>query len=245
MSLADRLREARTTAGMSQTELAERSGVSQSTIANIESGRNEGSKYIVKIADALNLNPRWLIASELPRTVYDVRSVSAEESRRDPNIVPESPTRRPWTSEPTILPSVLPDLWMDRSEVSTDAGGRAEWKKVEDRALSVKSAVFPAVGTHPSRCRVISVPDDSMDPFANLGDLFVIDLTKAVPREGRIFAILFAGDVVIRQVFTQPGGGLVLHAYNPSFPDKHIAALQVGELQILGQYVYRAGRARA
>jgi phage repressor protein C with HTH and peptisase S24 domain len=226
---------------MSQTELADRSGVSQSTIANIESGRNEGSRHIVKIAEALNTNVNWLLFGQLPRIVYNVQTVSEDEQRADPNIRPDT-----LNGPIGVLPSALPDIWMDRSEVKpTGTKGQLEWRKAEGRALCLKTAVFPALDTHPSRCRVIAVPDDSMNPFVGMHDLFVIDLTRAAPRDGRVFAILFEGDLLIRQIFKQPGGALVLHAYNANFPDKFIAADQIHALEIIGEYVYRAGSARA
>jgi transcriptional regulator with XRE-family HTH domain len=243
-NLAERLREARTTAGMSQTELAQRSGVSQSTIANIESGRNEGSKHILQIADALNTNPAWLMEGRLPRMVHNVRTVPADEVRTDPNILPEE---RPggYSPFPTVLPSVLPDVWMDLSEVRSHLRERApEWKKTQERVLCVKTALFGKLGTHPTRCRVIAVPDDSMAPFVCKDDLLMIDLTKAAPRDGRIYAVLFEGDLMVRQVFKEPGGAVVLHAFDPRFPDKHIPFDKAPTLEVVGEYIYRAGAAR-
>ena len=234
--LAERLKEARTTSGMSQVELADRSGVSQSTIANIESGRNEGSKHIVKIAEALNHNVHWLMYGKLPRMVYNVRTVPEGEERPDPNLMPDAPIG--------TLPSGLPDVWMDRSEVRSRRPHREpDWKKVEQRVLSVKTSLFPALSTNPARCRVIAVPDESMEPFLFRDDLFMIDLTKAQPRDGRIYAVLFEGDLLIRQVFRQVGS-VVLHAYNPRFPDKTVSAEHSDALECLGEYVYRAGRAQ-
>lgn len=234
--LADRLKEARTTAGMSQTELADRSGVSQSTIANIESGRNEGSKHIVKIAEALNHNVHWLVYGKLPRMVHNVRAVLPGEERQDPNVQSDAPIG--------TLPSPLPDVWMDRSEVRSHLRERApEWRKVEARALCVKTSIFPALATNPGRCRVISVPDDSMEPFVWRDDLFMVDLTKAYPRDGRIYAVLLEGELLIRQVFKEVGA-VTLHAYNPKFPDKKVSFEQADALEYVGEYVYRAGRAQ-
>jgi len=59
-TLAQRLKETRLEEGLSQKALGLRAGVSQTTIANIEGGRNKGSTELVAIATALGVRPEWL-----------------------------------------------------------------------------------------------------------------------------------------------------------------------------------------
>ncbi|WP_066018682.1 helix-turn-helix domain-containing protein [Endozoicomonas atrinae] len=59
-TLGDRLRRVRKERGLSQAALAEAVGSRQSSINDIESGRNKKSVYLVKIAHALNVDPVWL-----------------------------------------------------------------------------------------------------------------------------------------------------------------------------------------
>jgi transcriptional regulator with XRE-family HTH domain len=59
-TLSDRVLNRRTELKMSQADLAKASGISQSTIAQIESGRNKGSKHLLALADALMVEARWL-----------------------------------------------------------------------------------------------------------------------------------------------------------------------------------------
>jgi len=61
ITLANRLREARAKAGLSQAKLAKLAGVSQSTIANIESGIRFEPQKAVQIARALGVSAEWLI----------------------------------------------------------------------------------------------------------------------------------------------------------------------------------------
>ncbi|MDO8414049.1 MAG: helix-turn-helix domain-containing protein [Gallionellaceae bacterium] len=59
-TFGDRIRMTRLAVGISQKELAKKAGVSQGLIGQLESGRNQGSKYIVTIAKALNCPIEWL-----------------------------------------------------------------------------------------------------------------------------------------------------------------------------------------
>lgn len=59
-TLAIRLTWARTQKGLSQAELAKKSGVSQSTIGNLEAGIRLTARNITAIATALDVNPVWL-----------------------------------------------------------------------------------------------------------------------------------------------------------------------------------------
>lgn len=60
-TLAKRLKEARTRLDISQAKLAKMAGVSQSTIANIESGTRFEPQKVVQIARALGVSAEWLI----------------------------------------------------------------------------------------------------------------------------------------------------------------------------------------
>ena len=59
-TLSKRLKECRLTSGMTQKALAKRCNMAQATIAEIESGRNQGSTRIAAIAKALGVNALWL-----------------------------------------------------------------------------------------------------------------------------------------------------------------------------------------
>lgn len=61
--LKDKLVFARNKKGLNQEELAKLAGVSRSTIANLEIGKNTGSKFLVKIAEVLDVPYEWLSES--------------------------------------------------------------------------------------------------------------------------------------------------------------------------------------
>lgn len=59
-SLGTRAKARREELNMSQADVARRACISQSTVAQIETGRNRGSKYIVQLAAALGTSILWL-----------------------------------------------------------------------------------------------------------------------------------------------------------------------------------------
>tara|TARA_R110000765_G_scaffold5876_1_gene18352 strand:- start:250 stop:579 length:330 start_codon:yes stop_codon:yes gene_type:complete len=60
MSIGIRLREARIRAKLTQTALANLSGVSQARISALEKGVQETSSFLVELAQGLGVSPQWL-----------------------------------------------------------------------------------------------------------------------------------------------------------------------------------------
>lgn len=65
MELKDRLKTARKKAGLTQVELAKKTGLSQTAIMWLETGRNKDSKNLEKIAKILNVDYFWLKIGDL------------------------------------------------------------------------------------------------------------------------------------------------------------------------------------
>lgn len=94
MKYGERLRSARKHKGYSQTQLHKESGVGQGTISKIERGDQETSTFDIELADALDVDPRWLktgdekFAPEWLNVVREKESAeyvmesNAEEARR-------------------------------------------------------------------------------------------------------------------------------------------------------------------
>lgn len=64
MKLKDRLKQARLEAGLTQTQLAEMTGVTQALIYSLESGRISSTTHIFTIANAVHKNVQWLLTGK-------------------------------------------------------------------------------------------------------------------------------------------------------------------------------------
>jgi transcriptional regulator with XRE-family HTH domain len=67
-SIAERLKEARDAAGLSQPELAKRAGVSRGTIGNIEAGHRKEPRELLAIARVVGVNAEWLKTGKGPKS---------------------------------------------------------------------------------------------------------------------------------------------------------------------------------
>ena len=63
-TLGQRLRKSRNLRGYNQSELAKQSDVSQQLISRIENGKIESTTEIFSLANALNINSKWLATGE-------------------------------------------------------------------------------------------------------------------------------------------------------------------------------------
>ena len=75
----DRTKQAREAAGLSQAQLADMAGVTQSAIANLEADRSGMScATLVKVADALEVSADWLLGREPLRQEITDEEIIAE-----------------------------------------------------------------------------------------------------------------------------------------------------------------------
>lgn len=60
MEFKDRLKAARLHAELNQTELAERAGLTQASISDLERGKSRATVFAVQLAAVCNVSARWL-----------------------------------------------------------------------------------------------------------------------------------------------------------------------------------------
>lgn len=75
-TLGDRVREARERIGMSQAELAERSGISQQSVAAVETNAVRRPRHLVEIARALGVAAQFLIDGASPAGTPQARMIA-------------------------------------------------------------------------------------------------------------------------------------------------------------------------
>ncbi len=71
MSLADRIKEARTRAGLTQVALAKKCGIAGPSLHGLESGKSKSMRQstLLRMAKALGQSPEWLAFGNGPQAV--------------------------------------------------------------------------------------------------------------------------------------------------------------------------------
>ncbi|WP_332311181.1 helix-turn-helix transcriptional regulator [Burkholderia multivorans] len=237
-SLAQRLRDTREEKSLSQAQLAARAGVSQTTIANVESGRNQGSKHLLSIARALGVNPAWLESESGPK---DASAAAAPQ----PGIykIPEDQGNVLVWEHPDDLPPDENRVWLDRYDYRFSAGtGLIQWEVRQKKALPFDIGFFRALGSKPKDCKLVRVHGDSMEPYLFDRDMIMVDTAKTHIRDGKVYAIYFEGEPLVKQIFKQAGGSICLHSINSGkYPDKIVTPELMESVTIMGEVIYRSG----
>jgi phage repressor protein C with HTH and peptisase S24 domain len=146
-----------------------------------------------------------------------------------------------WETE-ADLPDDPERVWIDRFDYHFSAGsGLIQWEVREKKALPFDMGYFKALGSKPKDCRLLAVRGDSMEPYLFNRDMMMIDSTRTNVRDGQVYAVYFEDEPLVKQIFKQVGGGIVLHSYNSKYPDKEVHAESMDLVKIVGEVIHRSG----
>ncbi|EMK1793345.1 helix-turn-helix transcriptional regulator [Klebsiella variicola] len=169
-TLAERLREARKAADMTQKALGEAVGVSQAAIQKIETGRAAQTTKLLDIANALRVRPEWLSSG--------TGAMSADrESDKNPSRTNKDVFR------------------VDILDLAVSAGPGIVNQEFVEILHSVEYAAAEARhmfdGRKAESIRIINVRGDSMSGTIEPGDLLFVDISvKSFDGDG-IYAFLY------------------------------------------------------
>ena len=208
-TFARRLREGLDVRGMTQAELAKRSGISKSSISRYIKGDWEGKQSAVyELAKALGVTEAWLMGYDVPMKRGDSHKMSDD------------------SFPPGFEP--LPEM------ESVPLVGRIACGQPITAEENLEGYVsIPAAwhATFTLQCR-----GDSMEPTIHDGDLVAIRKDVQV-ENGQIAAVRIGDEATLKRVFVFPDH-IELRAENPAFPtiirigeamnDVHIEGKAVG-----------------
>ncbi|MBM3114986.1 XRE family transcriptional regulator [Jeongeupia naejangsanensis] len=230
-TFADRVRQRRTELGLSQKELAKRAGVGQSAIGNIESGRNKSATFLPQLADALGVDPLWLVGDG--RTAAQAK-VSA------PVVAPRPVTV--WDNEDELDPDGY--VFLPRLDVQASCGnGKLVWEIDEKgQRNAFRRAWAERLGVTANNAATILAEGDSMEERIHEGDSLVIDYTQRLIQDGKVYALCWQGEFFVKRLYKAPGGAVILHSDNEAkYAPRTIPAEYLDELEIVGRVVAISG----
>ncbi|WP_167313308.1 XRE family transcriptional regulator [Ralstonia insidiosa] len=215
-SLADRLQEALTYAGIKQSELARRVGITRGAVSLWMNGGTTdlAGENLVKAAQALGVSANWLSTGRGKMTTSPTTEVPLDEN-------PDYPA-----------------IKRVRIKISGGITGfGVEPLEDEHAPIVFHRSWYERRGFKPEKLLAIKVKGASMENGLYDGDWVVVNTADTDPKEGETFAVNYEGEVVIKRLF-KVDGAWVAASDNP---DKRIYRDRPlnGDSFIIGRVVHK------
>lgn len=214
---ADRLVKLRTEAGLSQAQLAEASGVGQSTIARLEAGDTREPRSAFAVAKALGSTVEYLFGEVDAEDGMDADTQSSAKRKK--------------------AESVDPDIVeLDELDLSYGLGGTFIDGPVSAEKRQFSRAWLRHVTSTPPEHLFWATGDgDSMEPTIRTGEIVLIDKSRISPRSGDgIWAIAWGDIGMIKRLRPLPDGSVEILSDNQLVPP--VTAVD-GELHVIGRVI--------
>lgn len=221
---ADRVLAKMKELNLQHKDLIAATGASKGTVTNWISGVNNptGSRLLL-LAKALKTTPEWLLTGKGSDS-FDVHQIL----------------------EPVAVTDELRDqfIWIDVVEASFSCG-TGESIEFHFDAINGKIPFPPSFlkdkNVTESSMKIIKAKGDSMADFIKDGDLVGINLSQTEIIDGEIYAVYLAGEGMIKQIFKEADGSLVLHSLNDKYRDKLVTEENGRNFKVIGRQIWRAG----
>lgn len=213
MSIGERVTERLEALGISQSELARRVGMAQSSVNALINRNKVGSKHIHKIARELQTTPAYLSGETDDVSEGFVPAPSTETVAADLGLVPV---------REIDLTLGMGATYLDVPVTETVRLFPIEWLRLYTKADPEHLLFAQGVG-------------DSMEPTLRDSDLMLIDCSQRhLNMSDKVWAIAYADCGAVKRLRAVPGGGVQILSDNPNVPT---ATAYDGELHILGRVV--------
>lgn len=228
-TLGQRLKESRLKAGLNQAQVAEAVGIKQPTYQALESGKTKKSAFLSEIATVLNVDYYWLSAGDDAANIDTKISSILEKSTKIGIHSEEIATDR---------------IWIDLVNIRFACGDGESIEFHFDEVIGKRDfspSFFKKYGVKPENVKLAIAKGDSQEPYVCSGDEFAIDLASTEVKDGEFYAVYFEGEAMLKQIFKEEGGKLILHSLNNKYKDKVVSDANGIGFRIIGRQFYRAG----
>lgn len=225
--MGDTIRAARIKYGMTEKQLAKKTGLAESFVKEVESGRkipsDDQAKRLLKAMGAESPVSTELETAAEPEV--------ALRPRPKPYIIPVPENEPEPTPQEKAAQQASNDAWLDA------LGGVMKRVPVMDEAgMVVDHVLYPVVGGKieggaPDKVTLYRCPDNSLSGFR----IFAGDLLLVVPEKKSLdeaFMLVYAhGKRIVRKIKKLDGSKIMLQSYDREFASETV---MWAEIQILG-----------
>jgi len=222
--LGDRLKSRRKELKLTQQDVADAVNVSKTSVVFWERGENVPKhESLLLLAATLNTSPEWLLKGEGAVTM----------ASGQPMIVTKE-------DHPNDF------IWIDVVDISFSCGDGISIEYHYDEikeSLPFMPEFFVKKGVKPQNTKILVASGDSMENYIYDQDLFAIDVSDTDVKDGAIYAVYFENEAMLKQIFKEQGGTLVLHSLNPKYKDRdrHVHANNGDGFRVIGRQFWRSG----
>ena len=260
MNLSERIRAARQKAGLTQRELADKVGIAQTAISQLESGKTQRSTYLYQIAEACGVSTTWLVIGSGSMELSAERRAAVEKDRQAWKAIEDGVYGELENDDDGFLrlPDVTPiKVWDDRTpldddevevpflrEVELSAGsGRTVIERSNATTLRFGKRSLRAHSVQFDQAVCVLVSGNSMEPVLPDGSTVGVNLGQKQVIDGKMYALKHDGQLRVKVLYRAPGGGIRMRSFNQGeHPDEIYTPEQMaeGSIEILGRVFWGA-----
>lgn len=231
-TLADRIKAARKHAELTQRSLAEKVGVEQPVISQLETWKNLRSVHLTKIAQVCRVSPLWLAEGVGTMTQPAGRS-SEESANHELELLGELSA---WDDGDPLDEDDCEVPYFAEVEFS-GGNGMTEVIEVANRRLRFSCATLRAAGVDKKSAAVARVKGRSMERLILDGAAIGFDMSDTSIIDGEIYAFNHGGLLRTKYLYRLPQGAVRISSENDGeYPDEVMTAEQWHEeVRMLGR----------
>lgn len=208
MNYSQRIKAARSHAGLTQSELARLVGIDQTSISNLERGKSQGSSHTASIAKACGVSAIWLEAG-----LGEMTSDYAIIDRPTPSNAQAVGPFNIWDHETPLDESeiYLPFL---KEAPGTPDNPRHTVVLASDHKIRFDRQILKRQGINTEDAVCATVVGNNMEPIMPDGSTVAIDMANTDVIDGKIYAIDHDGQLRVVVLYRLRQGGVRLRSYN-------------------------------
>lgn len=226
MSIGSRIREARRAAKLTQKALAERVGMKQASLSELETGESQGTTMIASFAAALGVSALWLETGR--------GSMTGEMSTDDVlAMVPGARRVHAVDGDDDGLTQIM------KVQLKVQAGMtgfQVEPEHHDGRTTGVPTEWIRHNQFTAGDLIAISVTGQSMEPALYDGDVIIFNAADKQLVDGAVYVVNYEGEVVVKRMM-RDAGMWWLSSDNFDQRKYHRKACKGGECIVIGKVV--------
>lgn len=235
MTLGQRIKARRAELGISRPKLAQLTGIPYSTLAGIESGDQQGSTELHKIARALDCTTDYLATGRVQTREQAAGYVagaplSVNEPFLRPIVIWDNPADLP--PETTVFLKKL-DFYLSAGHGGPDPDA----VELTDKVTPFRADFCANQGWSSKTHFTMRCQGESMEPTIQHGAPVVIATNEQTIRSGKVYAILLDGEPLLKRLDKLPGGTVRVRSDNPA-PAYASFEVPEGNLEVIGRAVW-------